>query len=60
LNSAYGSAVTPASQLEAFLVAELSRDSYESAMRYVRSMENDTLKLQCLLQIAQALSNSNY
>jgi hypothetical protein len=53
------SLVTPGDQLEAFLVAELSKDSYESAIRYVRSMENNTLKLQCLLQIAQALSNPN-
>lgn len=47
-------------QLEAFLVAELSRDNYESAMRYARSVESNNAKLQCLILIAQALSNSNY
>jgi hypothetical protein len=49
-----------AGQLEAFLVAELSRTSYESAIRYVRSMENNALKVTCLLQIVQALSQPNF
>ena len=52
--------MTQASQLEAFLVAELSRTSYESAIRYVRSMENNAVKVACLLQIVQALSQPNY
>jgi hypothetical protein len=45
-----------ADQLETFLVAELSRDSFDMAMRYVRSMENGPLKLNSLVQIVQALS----
>jgi hypothetical protein len=45
-------------QLEAFLVGELSRDSFEDAMRYARSMEEDTSKLQCMMQIVQALRSS--
>jgi hypothetical protein len=45
-----------ADQLEGFLVAELSRDSFDMAMRYVRSMENGALKLNSLIQIVQALS----
>jgi tetratricopeptide (TPR) repeat protein len=45
-----------ADQLEAFLISELSRDSFEMAMRYVRSMEKGTMKLNCLTQIVQALS----
>jgi hypothetical protein len=53
-------AVTPASQLEAFLISELSRDSFDTAIRYVRSMENDTSKLSCLARIVQALSQQNY
>lgn len=45
-----------ADQLEAFLVSELSRDSFDMAMRYVRSMDNGLLKLNSLVQIVQALS----
>jgi len=53
-------AAIPASQLEAFLVSELSRDSFDTAIRYVRSMENDASKLVCLARIVQALSQQNY
>jgi hypothetical protein len=56
----YQIAMSQAGQLEAFLVAELSRTSYESAIRYVRSMEHDALKLTCLLQVVQALSQPNF
>ncbi len=49
----------PADQLEAFLVAEVARDSFEDAINYARSMKNDAFKLMCLIQIAQALSQSN-
>ncbi len=45
-----------AEQLETFLVAELSRDSFDTAMRYVRTMENDLFKLHSMIQIVQALS----
>jgi hypothetical protein len=45
-----------ADQLETFLVSELSRDSFDLAMRYVRSMDNGLLKLNSLVQIVQALS----
>lgn len=51
---------TPADQLEAFLLSELSKDSFESAINYVRSLKNDGLKLICLIQIAQTLSQPNY
>jgi len=49
---------TAADQLEAFLVAELSRDSFEDAIRYARSIEKGTFKLQCMVQIVQALRSS--
>jgi hypothetical protein len=51
---------TEADRLEAFLTAELSRDYFDTAIRYVRSMESGPLKLLSLLQIVQALSSSNY
>jgi hypothetical protein len=50
----------PADQLEGFLISELARDSFEAAIKYVRSMPEDTLKLTCLVQIAQALRQPNY
>ncbi len=53
-------ATTPADQLEAFLVAELSRDSFDSAIRYVRTLDDGTLKLMSFIQIVQALSQSNF
>lgn len=59
-NPEYQIAISQAGQLEAFLVAELSRTSYESAIRYVRSMENNAMKVTCLLQIVQALSQPNF
>ncbi len=49
---------TSADQLEAMLVAELSKDDFESAIRYVRAMKNNSLKLMCLTQIAQVLGQS--
>jgi hypothetical protein len=51
---------TDADRLEAFLTAELARDNFESAIRYVRSLEPGTLKLQSLIQIMQVLSSQNY
>jgi hypothetical protein len=45
-------------RLETFLVSELSRDSFETAMRYARSLEKGGFKLACLIQIVQALSRS--
>ncbi len=51
---------SPADQLEATLVAELSKDDFEHAIDYVRPMKNETLKLVCLIQIAQALSQRNF
>lgn len=53
-------AYSPNNQLEAFQVAELARDSFDSAIRYVHSMENNVLKLTCLIQIAQVLSQPNF
>jgi hypothetical protein len=47
-------------RLEAFLVSELSKDDYEKAINYVRSIKNENLKLTCLIQIVQALSQQNY
>ena len=49
-----------AEQLEAFLVAELSRDDFDSAIEYARSLDDDALKLNCLIQIAQAQAQQNY
>ncbi len=49
---------TQADWLEAFLVADLVIDSFDLAIQYVRSMEKDGLKLQCLMQIAQVLSQN--
>ncbi len=51
---------TPADQLEVFLVSELSRDDFDSAVNYVRSLENNAFKLTCLIQIVQAQTQSNY
>jgi hypothetical protein len=45
-----------ADQLESFLLSELSRDSFDMAMHYVRTLENPQTKLNCLTQIVQALS----
>lgn len=52
--------ITPADSLEVLLVSELSRDSFEKAIRYVRSMDDSSLKLTSLVQIVQALSQSAY
>jgi hypothetical protein len=52
--------LTEADQLEASLISELSKDSFDSAINFVRSMKNDALKLTCLIQIAQALSQPNF
>jgi hypothetical protein len=51
--------MTGADQLEVFLVSELSRDSFDSAIDYVRSLENNAFKLTCLIQIVQAQAQSN-
>jgi hypothetical protein len=50
----------PADQFEAFLVSELSRDSFDSAINYVRSMKDGDFKLQCLIQIVQAQGQPNF
>jgi tetratricopeptide (TPR) repeat protein len=49
-----------ADQLEVFLVSELSRDSFDSAISYARSLENNTFKLTCLIQIVQSQAQSNF
>jgi hypothetical protein len=49
-----------ADQLEVFLVSELSRDSFDSAISYVRSLENNAFKLMCLIQIVQSQAQSNF
>jgi tetratricopeptide (TPR) repeat protein len=51
---------TSADQLEIFLVAELSRDDFDSALSYVQGIENSAFKLNCLMQIAQAQAQSNF
>ncbi len=51
--------LSPADQLEAFLIAETARDSYDLAINFVRSMENGLPKLMAMIQIVQALSQSN-
>jgi tetratricopeptide (TPR) repeat protein len=51
---------TGADQLEIFLVTELSRDDFDSAISYVRALENNAFKLNCLIQIAQAQAQSNF
>jgi alkanesulfonate monooxygenase SsuD/methylene tetrahydromethanopterin reductase-like flavin-dependent oxidoreductase (luciferase family) len=55
-----GGVTNAADQLEASLISELSRDSFESAIRYVRSMDTGIPKLTNFIQIAQALSQPNY
>jgi hypothetical protein len=49
-----------ADQLEVALVADLSRDSFESAIHYVRTLDTGALKLASLIQIVQALSQANF
>jgi hypothetical protein len=49
-----------ADQLEAFLVSELSKDSFDSAISYVHSLENNAFKLICLIQIVQSQAQSNF
>jgi|YNPNPStandDraft_1061719.scaffolds.fasta_scaffold223853_2 hypothetical protein len=44
--------------LESFLVAELARDDFETAQRYVRTIP-DARKFACLIQMAAALSERN-
>lgn len=60
MNSTTRQEYAPADQFEAFLVSELSRDSFDSAINYVRSMKDGDFKLQCLIQIVQALSQPNF
>ena len=49
-----------ADQLETFLVSELARDNYEKAMDFAHSRKSDSLKLTCLINIAQSLGNPGY
>jgi hypothetical protein len=49
-----------ADQLETFLVSELARENYEKAMDFAHSRKSEKLKLTCLINIAQSLSNSGY
>ena len=46
--------------LEAFLVSELSRDHFDSAADYVRSIDDKRFKLTCFIQIIQAQIQLNY
>jgi hypothetical protein len=48
--------ITEADRLEALLVSELARDSFEDAIAYIHSMEDGLLKLTCFVQTVQALS----
>jgi len=52
--------MSQADQLEAFLVSELARDNFESAIRFIRAMPDDALKLSCLIQATHALCEQNY
>jgi hypothetical protein len=47
----------PADYFEAFLISELSRDDFDSAIKYVRSMPDESMQLTALLQIIQACAN---
>ncbi len=60
MNSTTRQGYAPADQFEAFLVSELSKDSFDSAINYARSMKDGDLKLSFFIQIAQALSQPNY
>jgi hypothetical protein len=44
---------TAADQFEMFLVAELARDNFTAAIRYARSLQDDSMKLATLLRIVQ-------
>jgi hypothetical protein len=57
---AHGWITRDSDRLEAYLVSELARDDYEKAMNYVRSIKSETLKLACLTQMLQVLTQSNY
>jgi hypothetical protein len=52
--------LTTADRLEVFLISELSRDSFEKAINYVRAMENNAFKFECLVHIVQAQGQPNY
>jgi hypothetical protein len=49
-----------ADQLETFLIAESAIDNYEKAIDFARSRKSDMLRLTCLVQIAQALTRSDF
>jgi hypothetical protein len=52
------SSVSNADRLEIFLVSELARDSFDQAIRFARTIEDDALRLEYLVQIAQKLGSS--
>jgi hypothetical protein len=52
--------ISAADNLEVFLITELSKDDFTKAIHYVRSLENETLKLSCLSQMAQVLGQQAY
>ena len=52
--------ITNADRLESFLVSELARDDFQKAVHFVRSIEDDTLRLENLVQIVQSLRQQNF
>ncbi len=44
-----------ADRLETFLLTELSRQDFDSSMRYIRTMKDKALKLNAILDIVQAI-----
>jgi hypothetical protein len=46
-------------QLEAGLTSALAKDNYDKAVDYARSRKSEAHKLECLIQIVQALSGLN-
>jgi hypothetical protein len=51
----YGISSSPADHLEAMLVAEYARDNFAGALTYVRSLQDEKLKLLALNQMIQSL-----
>jgi tetratricopeptide (TPR) repeat protein len=50
-----GTGLTQADQLEVTLLGEYARDNFDAAIRYVRSMPDNSFKLAVLTQMAQSI-----
>lgn len=53
------SASSATDQLEAFLVAEISRDDFDAALDYVHTINDEKFRLTCLLRVIQAQMQAN-